>query len=91
MQPPNRAALERANAVTVLLAAPLEELRRRCELDATVRPLAQHADKFAALFADRRSAYELARYRVETAGKTIEDVAAEIEQILAASRPEVKK
>jgi hypothetical protein len=39
----------------------------------------------------RRPAYEKAQHRVETMGKSVEEVAAEIECILAAASPEVKK
>lgn len=92
VQPENRAALEQAGAITVLLEAPLEELRRRCRADAEsrLRPLAQQEGRFAELFAARRAAYELARHRVETMGKNVEEVAVEIERILTA-KPEVKK
>ncbi|MFI5104326.1 MAG: shikimate kinase, partial [Terriglobales bacterium] len=38
VQPANRAALERSGALTVLLEAPLEELRRRCQEGGNVRP-----------------------------------------------------
>jgi shikimate kinase len=89
-QPANRAELDRARAVTVLLQAPLEELRRRCQEAGNVRPLAQDADRFTELFATRQSAYALAQYRVDTMGKTVEQVADEIEQITSA-RPEVKE
>jgi shikimate kinase len=90
-QPRNREALERAQAITVLLEAPLEELRRRCGADAIIRPLAKDESRFAELFEDRQAAYQLARYRVNTLDKTVEDVAVEIERILTASSPEVKQ
>jgi shikimate kinase len=93
VQPQNRESLERVGAITVLLQAPLEELRRRCHADAEsrVRPLAQREDRFAKLFTERRPAYQLAQHRVETLGKNVEEVAAEIERIVAAKPPEVKK
>lgn len=87
----NREMLERAGAVTVLLEAPLEELRRRCSADGTLRPLAGDVNRFAELFEVRRAAYHLAKYRVNTMGKAVEDVAAEIERILTAAMPEVKQ
>jgi shikimate kinase len=92
-QPQNRSALEQAGATTVWLEAPLEELRRRCRADdgGRVRPLAQQDDRFAELLIARRPAYEKAQHRVETMGKSVEEVAAEIECILAAASPEVKK
>jgi shikimate kinase len=92
VQPHNRSALERAGAITVLLEAPLEELRRRCARDDNTRPLAREEAQFAQLFAARRAAYELAQVHVETMNKGVEDVAAEIEQIVAtAAKPEVRQ
>ena len=85
VQPENRAALEQAGAITVLLEAPLEELRRRCAAERKARPLAQQQDRFAELFAARRADYERARLRVQTLNKSVEHVAAEIEQLLKAT------
>jgi shikimate kinase len=82
VQPHNRAALERAGAITILLEAPLEELRRRCTSDGGTRPLARDEAKFAQLFEARRAAYALAQFRVKTMNKAVEEVAAEIEHML---------
>ena len=82
VQSENRNLLAQAGAITVLLDAPVEELARRCEVEAGRRPLAQDKERFNQLFASRREAYELARFRIQTAGKTIEEVAAEIETLL---------
>jgi shikimate kinase len=86
-QPQNRAALQQAGAVTVLLEAPLEELRRRCQQDGDGkgRPLALNKDEaeFARLFRERQTAYQLAKVRIDTMNKTVDQVAAEIEQVLA--------
>jgi len=90
-QPANREALMNANAVTVLLEAPLHELRRRCANDATVRPLAMQEARFAELFEQRRSAYSLAKHHIETSGKTVDQVAEEVARILAEAIPEVRK
>jgi shikimate kinase len=88
----NRDALEKSGAITVLLEAPLEELRRRCDCDGHVRPLAREAARFAQLFAARRATYELARMRVDTMNKPVDQVAAEIEHMIrAASKPEVEQ
>jgi len=91
VQPENRAALERARAFSLLLEAPLEELKRRCRADGTIRPLASDEKKFAGLFESRRPAYELASARVQTLGKSVEAVAEEIERLLSATKAEVKK
>lgn len=91
-QPHNRRALKRAGAITVLLEAPLRELRRRCVGDGGTRPLAGDERQFEQLFAARRSVYELAQARVDTMNKPVEQVAAEIEQmVVAATKPEVKQ
>lgn len=81
-QPENRRALQQAEAFTVLLEAPVEELERRCRSGPDVRPLARDRERFRRLFAERREAYGEALYRIETAGRTIEQVADEIEQLL---------
>jgi shikimate kinase len=92
VQPQNRTLLEQAGAVTVLLEAPLEELRRRCQAESKVRPLAQQEARFAELFAARRADYELARFRVQTQGKPVEQVAAEVARLLIEVRQaEVEK
>ncbi|HET9284749.1 MAG TPA: shikimate kinase [Candidatus Angelobacter sp.] len=82
IQPQNRRLLKEAGAVTVLLEAPLEELRRRCQKESKVRPLAQQEAGFAELFAARRAEYERARFRVQTLGKPVEQVASEVAQLL---------
>ena len=84
-QPANRDAIRQAGAVTVLLQAPLEELRRRCRQDANVRPLAQDEARFAQLLGERQEAYALAQFHVDTMNKAVDEVAAEIERRLAAA------
>jgi shikimate kinase len=81
----NRDAIDRAGAVTILLQAPVEELRRRCDKDVSVRPLAQDEARFAQLFWERQAAYSLAQLHVDTMNKAVEEVAAEIERRLAAA------
>ena len=91
VQKENRAALNAAGAVTVLLEAPLEELRRRCNREGKARPLAQAQGKFAELFAARRADYGLARLKVQTLDKPVKQIAAEIERLLKAAKVEVEK
>jgi shikimate kinase len=91
VQAANRAALEQAGATTIFLEASLDELRRRCQEAGNTRPLARDAATFQELFAARQTAYALARHRVDTMGKSVEQVAEEIEQILAVAKPEVKQ
>ncbi|MBZ5521693.1 MAG: shikimate kinase [Acidobacteriia bacterium] len=81
-QPENRRILQQAGAITILLDAPLEELERRCRNAPDVRPLARDRAGFQQLFADRREAYGQARYRIDTAGREIEQVVREIARLL---------
>jgi shikimate kinase len=67
-------------AVSVLLDAPVEELRRRVRMGNNVRPLAADRKRFFELYAERRSAYEKAHHRFDTAGKSVPRVAREIAQ-----------
>jgi shikimate kinase len=87
-QAQNRRALEQAEGVTVLLEAPMEELRRRCTADGTVRPLAIDQDRFERLYEERLPAYQMAGHKVNTMGKTVEDVTEEIAGILTSTTPE---
>jgi shikimate kinase len=91
VQKANRAALDAAGAITVLLEAPVEELRRRCTGERKVRPLAQEQARFDELFAARRAHYALAQHRVQTLDKPVKQVTAEIEQLLKAAKAEVEK
>jgi shikimate kinase len=83
VQKANRETLQRTGGTTVLLEAPLEELQRRCSDGGCARPLAQDGEKFRQLFASRQHAYALADFHVQTDGKSIEQVAEEVEQLLA--------
>lgn len=82
VQKQNRDALISAGAITVLLEAPVEELRRRCQAEHKVRPLAQQDARFNQLFAARRADYALARFTVQTLDKSAQQVTAEIERLL---------
>ena len=84
VQKTNREALHAAGAITVLLEAPVEELRRRCAGERKVRPLAREQERFDELFAARRADYALAQLRVQTLNKPVQQVTAEIEQLLNA-------
>ena len=72
VQKQNRDALISAGAITVLLEAPVEELRRRCQAEHKVRPLAQQDARFNELFAARRADYALARFTVQTLDKSVQ-------------------
>ncbi|HLK52901.1 MAG TPA: shikimate kinase [Candidatus Angelobacter sp.] len=91
VQKENRMALAAAGAITILLEAPLEELRRRCSSESKVRPLAQQEARFNELFAARRADYALARFKVQTMGKSVEEISAEIARLLNAAKLEVEE
>ena len=85
VQKENRDALISAGAITVLLEAPVEELRRRCRAEHKIRPLAKQDARFNELFAARRADYALAQFTVQTLNKSVQQVTAEIEQLLQSS------
>jgi shikimate kinase len=91
VQKQNRDALISAGAITVLLEAPVKELRRRCQAEHKARPLAQQDARFNELFAARRADYALARFTVQTLGKSVQQVTAEIERLLKAANVEAGK
>ena len=66
----------------------MDELRRRCTTDGTVRPLATDQERFARLYEERLAAYQMATHKVNTMGKTVQDVTAEIARLLASVMPE---
>jgi shikimate kinase len=90
-QKANRQLLEAAGVATVFLDAGVDELWRRCtkqvaESGAT-RPLAQGKEKFRKLYDSRRKHYLKAAFHIETSNieigsRTVEAIAAEIEQVL---------
>lgn len=76
-QPDNAALLEEAGLATIFLDAPAEELFRRCQEQALERPLRGDVQEFQRLYERRRPSYMKAGLRIETAGKDVEEVAAE--------------
>jgi len=91
VQKQNRDALNSAGAITVLLEAPVEELRRRCQAEHKVRPLAQQDARFNELFAARRADYALAQFTVQTLDKSVQQVTAEIERLLQSANVRTEK
>jgi len=74
----NASLIERAGVHSVFLDAPVEELFRRCEQEQKVRPLRQTAGQFRQLYDARRGSYMKAAFRIETNGKDVNTVAAEV-------------
>jgi shikimate kinase len=81
----NHKAIQASGVPTVFLDAPVEELWQRCaqqpNLDAR-RPLQTSASKFRELHRNRLPYYRTASLRVDTAGKQVDAIVAEIAQAL---------
>jgi shikimate kinase len=77
-QPENAALLESAGARGFFLDGTAEELFRRCQQDQRERPLLQDAKQFYELYEQRRPFYLTASCRVDTTGKDVDGVAAEV-------------
>jgi shikimate kinase len=84
-QPSNRELLESSAARVIYLDAPIDELRRRLGEDDQSRPLFLDAERFRMLYEERQPLYRLAPHRVQTAGKSVIEVAREIESLLGES------
>ena len=86
VQPGNAARLRAARVPTVFLDAPVGELWQRCCKQAkesgTERPLVSDRHKFGKLHANRRRTYLKASLKIETGGRTVDAIAAEIEDVL---------
>jgi len=78
VQRENAAMLEQAGAPAVFLDAAPDELYRRCCQEETERPLRRDAVEFRRLYEVRRPHYLKATLRIETSGKEVGAVAAEV-------------
>jgi shikimate kinase len=78
VHPGNAELIEKAQAHSVFLDAPVEELLRRCVEEKTERPLRQSPEQFRELYEKRRRSYMRATVRIETGGKDVDTVAAEV-------------
>jgi shikimate kinase len=76
-QQSNAALLDQTGITTIFLDAPVEELFRRCQEQQLDRPLRRDLNEFRRLYESRRACYLQAAVRIETAGKSVEEVAAE--------------
>jgi shikimate kinase len=77
-QADNATLIEEAEVHSVFLDAPVEELLRRCEQEQKERPLRQDPKQFRELYEKRRQSYMRAALRIETSGKDVDTVAAEV-------------
>jgi len=74
----NVSLLERAGAQVIFLDGPAEELFHRCQREQRERPLLQDAKQFRELYEQRRSSYLKASCHIDTSGKEIDGIAAEV-------------
>jgi shikimate kinase len=74
----NAALLTEYGAPVVFLDGPADELFRRCEQENSERPLQQDASQFRELYEWRRPFYLKAGWRVDTSGKDLDTIAAEV-------------
>jgi len=77
-QTKNAALLEESGAPVVFLDGPADELFRRCEQEQVERPLRHDARQFRELYEQRRPFYLKAGWRVDTSGKDLDMIAAEV-------------
>lgn len=78
----NRDLLRRPDIISVFLDGPADELFKRCMKQSVQRPLLSDEKQFASLYEQRRSFYMSAMLRIDTATKTIDDVATELAGML---------
>ena len=90
VQKENAALLKASSFPTVFLDAPVDELWQRCCKQAneagSERPLLRSADGFRKLYETRRHGYSLASLHIQTGGRTVEVIAAEIAEKLVLQR-----
>jgi shikimate kinase len=77
-QPENSVLLKAAAVHSVFLDAPVDELLRRCESESKERPLRRDAKQFRELYEKRLLAYMKATVRIDTNGKDVDMIAAEV-------------
>lgn len=82
VQTNNATLLESSEIPVVFLDASPEELFRRCEEQGTNRPLRRDRAEFLELYKTRHPHYRKARFLVDTTGKDVPTVAAEIVRLL---------
>jgi len=88
-QEKNRRAIQASGVTTIFLDAPVRELWQRCTEQSTPgseRPLQVTANQFRELHKARLPYYTTATMRLDTEGKSIDDIAAEIVQALGLKR-----
>ena len=78
VQAENAELIRAARLPTVFLDAPVDELFQRCQRQGSQRPLRRDAGQFRQLYEARQPFYACAEWRIDTSGKNISAIAAEI-------------
>jgi len=78
VQPDNCGLIKAAAVHSVFLDAPVDEMLRRCHAESKERPLRRDATQFRELYEKRRLSYMKAAVRIDTNGKDIDAIAAEV-------------
>jgi shikimate kinase len=78
VQPNNFEAIRKSGCRTIFLDADLNTLSERCKREGKIRPLLQDENQFRQLYEARQSGYMRADHRVDTAGKSVHQIVAEI-------------
>jgi len=78
VQANNADLLKKSRIPTVFLDGPVEELFERCQRQQLERPLRSDIDEFRRLYRARYPHYQAASLRIDTGGKGVESVAAEV-------------
>jgi shikimate kinase len=95
VQKQNAAALKKAGLPVIFLDAPVDELWQRCcrqaEEAGTERPLLRSADEFRQLYDSRRGSYLQASLTIDTAGRTVNAIAAEIAETIEIRRSKARQ
>ena len=86
VQKENAALLKASSVPTVFLDAPAEELWQRCCTQANAagaeRPLLRTMEQFRELYEARRGGYSKASVKIQTGGRAVETIVAEIAETL---------
>jgi shikimate kinase len=86
VQKENAALLKASGAPTVFLDAPVEELWQRCCTQAdesgAERPLLRRREQFRKLYQTRRKSYAQASLKIQTGGRPVATIVAEIAEML---------
>lgn len=91
VQAKNATLLKELGIPTVFLDAPVEELWQRCSKQAGAeRPLQQSWGHFAELYEKRHKIYEHASCKIQTEGRTVDEIAVEIARRLVLKKIEIR-